>query len=126
MELFVNRILVVEDNDQNRDMIARYLRLVGFEVLVAANGVEGFSQAQQGHPDLILLDMSLPVMDGWETARRLKADTETQAIPVIALTAHAMVGDRERALEAGCDDYESKPVDLNRLTGKINGYLKAS
>jgi two-component system, cell cycle response regulator DivK len=118
-------ILLVEDNEMNRDMLSRRLVRRGYHVRLAADGREGWEAARAGAPlDLILLDMSLPEMDGWEVARRLKADGETCAIPVIALTAHAMTGDRERALAAGCDDYDTKPVDLARLLAKIESLTK--
>jgi CheY-like chemotaxis protein len=109
------KILLVEDQEMNRDMLARRLTKRGFEVSIAVDGAEGVEKARSESPDLILMDMSLPVMDGWEATRTLKADEATQAIPVIALTAHAMSTDREKALEAGCDAYETKPVELPRL-----------
>jgi CheY-like chemotaxis protein len=109
------RILLVEDQEMNRDMLARRLKKRGYEVSIAVDGAEGVEKARAESPDLILMDMSLPVMDGWEATRTLKADEATQAIPVIALTAHAMSTDREKALEAGCDAYETKPVELPRL-----------
>jgi two-component system, cell cycle response regulator DivK len=114
------KILLVEDNETNRDMLSRRLIRRGFEVVIALDGLEGLRLAHQESPDLILMDMSLPVLDGWETTRQLKANPETCLIPVIALTAHAMAGDREKALKAGCDDYETKPVDLSRLLIKID------
>jgi CheY-like chemotaxis protein len=117
------KILLVEDNEMNRDMLLRRLRRKGYEVRSAGDGQEGIAAAQAGAVDLILMDLSLPVLDGWEAARRLKADPATRSIPIIALTAHAMAGDRERALEAGCDDYETKPVDLARLVAKIEALL---
>ena len=113
------KILLVEDNEMNRDMLSRRLARKKYDVVIAVDGGEGHSMASTESPDLILLDMSLPVLDGWEVARRLKAADETKAIPIIALTAHAMAGDREKALEAGCDDYEAKPVDFARLIDKI-------
>ncbi len=116
-------ILLVEDNEMNRDMLVRRLTRRGYEVIVALNGEEGILRAQQEHPTLILMDLSLPVMDGWEATRRLKTDPTTRDIPVIALTAHAVVGDRERALEVGCDEYESKPVNMPRLLAKIERFL---
>jgi two-component system cell cycle response regulator DivK len=119
------RILLVEDNEMNRDMLSRRLARRGFEVLVAENGQSGVDLTLSERPDLILMDMSLPVMDGWEATRRLKADPNTSTIPIIALTAHAMASDRELALEAGCDDYDSKPVDLTRLVRKIEQLLAA-
>ena len=109
------KILLVEDQEMNRDMLARRLKKRGYEVSIAVDGAEGVEKARAESPDLILMDMSLPVMDGWEATRTLKADEATQAIPVIALTAHAMSTDREKALEAGCDAYETKPVELPRL-----------
>jgi two-component system, cell cycle response regulator DivK len=120
------RILLVEDNEMNRDMLSRRLARRGFEVLIAENGQSGVDLTVSERPDLVLMDMSLPVMDGWEATRRLKADPNTSAIPIIALTAHAMASDRELALEAGCDDYDSKPVDLTRLVRKIEQLLAAS
>ncbi len=117
------RILLVEDNEMNRDMLSRRLNRRGFEVLIAEDGGLAVSMTQTERPDLVLMDMSLPVIDGWEATRRLKADPETAGIPIIALTAHAMDSDRERALEVGCDDYDSKPVDLPRLLGKIETLL---
>ncbi|RLP22140.1 response regulator [Mesorhizobium sp. YM1C-6-2] len=120
------RILLVEDNEMNRDMLSRRLARRGFEMLIAENGQSGVDLTVSERPDLILMDMSLPVMDGWEATRRLKADPNTSTIPIIALTAHAMASDREQALEAGCDDYDSKPVDLTRLVRKIEQLLAAS
>jgi CheY-like chemotaxis protein len=117
------KILLVEDNEMNRDMLARRLQRRGYGVLIAPDGAEGVAQAQAEVPDLILMDMSLPVLDGWEATRRLKATPETRSIPVIALTAHAMSGDREKAIEAGCDDYDTKPVEFNRLLAKIEALL---
>jgi CheY-like chemotaxis protein len=116
----MTRILLVEDNEMNRDMLSRRLKRRGFDVAVAVDGQEGLDNAKSGAPDLILLDMDLPVVDGWEVARRLKSDDATRSIPIIALTAHAMVGDRDKALEAGCDDYDTKPVEFRRLVEKIN------
>jgi len=116
-------ILLVEDNEMNRDMLARRLQRRGYGVLIAPDGAEGVAQAQAEVPDLILMDMSLPVLDGWEATRRLKATAETRSIPVIALTAHAMSRDREKAIEAGCDDYDTKPVEFNRLLAKIEALL---
>jgi two-component system, cell cycle response regulator DivK len=117
------KLLLVEDNEMNRDMLSRRLQRRGYEVVIAVDGLEGVALAQSEAPDLILMDMSLPVMDGWEATRRLKAASETMSIPVIALTAHAMSGDRERAMEAGCDDYDAKPIDLPRLLEKIEALL---
>ncbi len=113
------RILLVEDNPENRDMLSRRLMRRGHRVSFAMDGAEAVSLTQAELPDIVLMDLSLPVMDGWEASRRLKADPATSAIPIIALTAHAMAGDRERALEAGADDYDTKPVDLERLLAKI-------
>jgi CheY-like chemotaxis protein len=117
------KILLVEDNEMNRDMLSRRLQRRGYGVLIATDGAEGVAQAQAEVPDLILMDMSLPVLDGWEATRRLKAAPGTRSIPVIALTAHAMSGDREKAIEAGCDDYDTKPVEFNRLLAKIEALL---
>jgi CheY-like chemotaxis protein len=117
------RILVVEDNEMNRDMLSRRLVRKKYEVLVAVDGGEGVVMARSEAPDLILMDMSLPVVDGWEATRQLKASPETKAIPIIALTAHAMSGDREKAIEAGCDDYDTKPIELPRLLAKVEALL---
>ncbi|MBA2343948.1 MAG: response regulator [Rubrobacter sp.] len=117
------RVLLVEDNEMNRDMLSRRLARKKYEVLVAVDGGEGVSMAHSEAPDLILMDMSLPVIDGWEATRQLKADPGTSSIPIIALTAHAMAGDREKALEAGCDDYDTKPIELPRLLGKMETFL---
>lgn len=117
------KILLVEDNEMNRDMLSRRLMRKGYEVVMALDGVQGLAMARSEAPDLILMDMSLPEMDGWETTRRLRAIEEIRNIPVIALTAHAMSGDREKALEAGCDDYDTKPVDILKLDGKIRQLL---
>ena len=119
------RILLVEDNELNRDMLTRRLERRGFEVLSAEDGAQGVALARSAAPDLVLMDMSLPVLDGWEATRRLKADPATGRIPVIALTAHAMAGDREQAMAAGCDDFDTKPVELPRLLGKISALLAA-
>ncbi|MFL5576578.1 MAG: response regulator [Gemmatimonadaceae bacterium] len=118
------RILLIEDDEMNRDSLTRLLRRRGYELLVAHDGVEGVAMGQSEMPDLILMDMSLPLLDGWEATRRLKAAPESQDIPIIALTAHAMAADREKALAAGCDDYDSKPIDLNRLLPKIEALLR--
>ncbi|HEU0021361.1 MAG TPA: response regulator [Dehalococcoidia bacterium] len=115
----MSRLLLVEDNDMNRDMLSRRLQRRGFEVLIAVDGEEGIKVARSELPDLILMDMSLPLLDGWETTRLLKATPSTSSIPVLALTAHAISGDRERALAAGCDEYDTKPVDIIRLLDKI-------
>ena len=117
------KILLVEDNEMNRDMLSRRLAKRGFEVVMAVDGAEGVSMARSVSPDLILMDMSLPVMDGWTATRELKADASTRGIPVIGLTAHAMAGDREKCLEAGCDEYDTKPVDFPRLLEKIQVQL---
>jgi len=119
----VPRLLLVEDNEEGREGLSRHLRRRGFEVLFAADGRQALEAARAAGPDLILMDMSLPILDGWEATRRLKADEATRPIPVIALTAHAMAGDREKALEAGCDDYETKPVEMPRLLAKIGALL---
>ncbi|MBI1422427.1 MAG: response regulator [Gammaproteobacteria bacterium] len=120
----MRRILLVEDNDLNRDMLSRRLVRLGYEVAVAADGAEGVKQAQSLLPDLVLMDMSLPVMDGWEATRQIKSAVETAAIPVIGLSAHALSEDAERALQAGCDDYDTKPIDFNRLADKISRLVK--
>ncbi|BAZ44268.1 response regulator receiver protein [Chondrocystis sp. NIES-4102] len=120
------KILLVEDNEMNRDMLSRRLQRRGFEVIIAVDGAEGIAKAMLEIPDLILMDMSLPVMDGWEATKNIKANTSTASIPVIALTAHAMSGDREKALQAGCDDYDTKPIDLPRLLTKIETFLTPS
>ena len=119
----MSKILVVEDNELNRDMLSRRLQRRGYEVVIAVDGQESVALAQSEAPDLILMDMSLPVLDGWEATRRLKAAPETKSIPIIALTAHAMSGDRDQALEAGCDDYDAKPIDMARLLAKIEACL---
>lgn len=117
------RILLVEDNELNRDMLSRRLVRKGHEVSIAVNGRQGIDMARAGQFDLVLMDMSLPEIDGWETTRLMRAAAETRTIPIIALTAHAMAGDRDRALEAGCNDYDTKPVELERLLGKMNALL---
>jgi len=117
------KILLVEDNEMNRDMLSRRLTRRGFEVVIAVDGEEGVHRARETRPDLILMDMSLPVLDGYDATRRIKQDVVTSGIPVIALTAHAMTGDREKCLEAGCDDYDTKPVELSRLLVKIETLL---
>lgn len=117
------KILLIEDNEMNRDMLSRRLERRGYEVVIAVDGEQGCRMAQAEQPDLILMDMSLPVMDGWEATRRLKSAAETQMIPIIALTAHAMAGDREKALAVGCDDYDTKPIEFPRLLGKIQAFL---
>ena len=118
------RILLVEDNEMNRDMLSRRLIRNSYEVCLAVDGLQGADMAVSERPDLILMDMSLPVIDGWEATRRIKANDATRRIPVIALTAHAMAGDREKAMEAGCQDYDTKPVEMSRLLGKIAVLLK--
>ena len=117
------RLLYIEDNEINRDMLSRRLQRRGFEVMIAADGEQGMVMAAAEKPDLILMDMSLPVLDGWEATRRLKAAPDTRRIPIIGLTAHAMATDRDRCLEAGCDEYDTKPVDLGRLLEKIERLL---
>jgi len=119
----VTKILLVEDNEMNRDMLTRRLERRGYQVITALDGAEGLALAAAEAPDVILMDMSLPVIDGWEATRRLKSDPVTSLIPVIALTAHAMAGDRERAAEAGCDAYDTKPIELPRLLAKVEGVL---
>ena len=120
------KILLVEDNEMNRDMLSRRLQRKGYEVVLATDGQTGVDMAESEAPDIVLMDMSLPVLDGWEATRRLKAKPTTRNVPVIALTAHAMSGDRDKALEAGCDDYDTKPIDLPRLLGKIESLLGAA
>jgi CheY-like chemotaxis protein len=117
------KILLVEDNEMNRDMLSRRLLRNGFDVIMAVNGQEGIDLATSQTPDLILMDMSLPVLDGWDATRQLKANPATAGIPVIALTAHAMESDREKALAAGCDDFDTKPIELPRLLGKMKALL---
>ena len=119
----MTKILLVEDNQMNRDMLSRRLARKGYEVVVAIDGQQGVEMARSETPDLILMDMGLPVLDGWEATRQLKTAPETQAIPIIALTAHAMAGDREKAVEAGCNDYDTKPIELPRLLEKIEALL---
>jgi two-component system cell cycle response regulator DivK len=119
----MHKILLVEDNEMNRDMLSRRLERQGYQVLIAVDGQIGVDMALSEVPDLVLMDMSLPVLDGWEATRRIKAAPETKNIPVIALTAHAMSSDRDKALEAGCDEYDTKPIDLKRLLGKIETLL---
>ena len=117
------KILYIEDDEMNRDMLSRRLERRGYQVILALNGEEGIAIAQSEAPDLILMDLSLPVMNGWEAARRLKGDHQTRSIPIIALTAHAMEGDMQKAIESGCDDYDSKPIDLPQLLVKIESLL---
>ena len=119
----MSKILLVEDNEMNRDMLSRRLERKGFEVVIAVDGQAGVDMASSTSPDIILMDLSLPVMDGWEATRHIKADPATQGIQVIALTAHAMAGDEEKAREAGCNDYDTKPINLNRLLDKIGNLL---
>jgi len=118
------KILLVEDNEMNRDMLSRRLARKGYEVVIAVDGAEGIARARSDSPDLVLMDMSLPVVDGWEATRRIKADPASRAIPVIALTAHAMAGDEEKARGVGCDDFDTKPVELPRLLAKIEALIK--
>ncbi len=119
----MTRILLVEDNEMNRDMLSRRLVRNGYEVVIAVDGQQGVDMALSERPDLILMDMSLPVIDGWEATRRIKANDTTRGIPVVALTAHAMAGDREKAMEVGCEDYDTKPIEITRLLGKISALL---
>ncbi|MBI5033149.1 MAG: response regulator [Chloroflexi bacterium] len=120
----MTKLLLVEDNEMNRDMLSRRLERRGFQIVMAADGQQGVEMAQSEAPDLILMDMSLPILDGWEATRRIKAEPKTSAIPIIALTAHAMAGDRERAIEAGANDYDTKPIELPRLLEKIQTLLQ--
>ena len=117
------KILLVEDNEMNRDMLSRRLKKKGFEVEIAVDGQEGVDKAKSISPDLILMDLSLPVLDGWGATKAIKANPDTSSIPIIALTAHAMAGDREKAIEAGADEYDTKPIDLKRLITKINSFI---
>lgn len=117
------KILIVEDNEMNRDMLSRRLERRGYHILVAVDGIQGMGMAQKQLPDLIIMDMSLPLLDGWQVTRQIKALPQTQHIPIIALTAHAMAGDREKCLAAGCDDYDTKPVEFRRLMAKIEVLL---
>ena len=117
------KILLVEDNEMNRDMLSRRLARRGYEVVIATDGAQAVAMAESEAPALILMDMSLPVLDGWEATRRIKANPALRAIPIIALTAHAMAGDREKTLEAGCEDYDPKPLELPRLLGKVEALL---
>ncbi len=119
------KILLVEDNEMNRDMLSRRLERRGYDVAVAVDGKDGIEKAQSSDFDLVLMDMSLPEIDGWEATRRLRAQPATEKLPIIALTAHAMAGDREKALEAGCDDYDTKPIEFKRLLSKIEALLNA-
>ena len=119
----MSKILIVEDNEMNRDMLSRRLERKGFEVVMAEDGSKGVDMSKSESPDLILMDLSLPVMDGWEATSTIKADGSTKNIPIIVLTAHAMAGDREKALEAGADEYDTKPIDFKRLLGKIKDFI---
>lgn len=119
VKIMAAKILIVEDNELNRDMLTRRLQRHGFDIIAAEDGEVGIHLAHAEKPDLILMDMSLPVIDGWQATKNLKNDAETKTIPIIALTAHAMMGDREKALDAGCDDYDTKPIDIERLLAKI-------
>ena len=119
----MTKILIVEDNEMNRDMLSRRLERKGFEVIMAEDGAKGVDMSKSENPDLILMDLSLPVMDGWEATSTIKADGSTKNIPIIVLTAHAMAGDREKALEAGADEYDTKPIDFKRLLGKIKDFI---
>jgi CheY-like chemotaxis protein len=122
----MSKILLVEDNEMNRDMLTRRLERKGFEVVIAVDGQAGIDMATSSNPDIILMDLSLPVIDGWEVTCKIKADPATRSIPVIALTAHAMAGDEQKALQAGCDDYDTKPIDLKRLLNKIENLLRSA
>ena len=117
------KVLLVEDNEMNRDMLSRRLARRGFDVLMAVDGEQGVQMAKTEMPDLILMDMSLPVLDGWEATRQIKAEATTQSIPLIALTAHAMAGDRDKSIQAGCEDYDTKPIELPRLLDKMDRLL---
>ena len=121
----MSKLLLVEDNEMNWDMLSRRLRRRGYEVVIAVNGQQGVDLTQSENPDLVIMDMGLPVLTGWEATRRLKAAPETGSIPILALTAHAMSDDRDKALEAGCDDYDTKPIEFSRLLGKIETLLGA-
>jgi CheY-like chemotaxis protein len=120
----VPTLLIVEDNEMNRDMLARRQQRRGYQVLISTEGAEGLAAARERHPDQLLMDMSLPVIDGWEATRQLKSAEATGKIPIIALTAHAMSGDRQKAVDAGCDDFDTKPIELDRLLGKIEHCLE--
>ena len=122
----MKRILIVEDNEMNRDVLSRRLRRHGYEVLIATAGLDGLRLAYDARPDLILMDLGMPDIDGWECAKRLKADVATSAIPIIALTAHAMLDDRQKALDAGCDDFDTKPINFPGLLEKMNRLLSSS
>jgi CheY-like chemotaxis protein len=120
------KLLLVEDNEMNRDMLSRRLLRRGYEVAIAVDGAQGVEMARTERPDLVLMDLSLPVIDGWEATRRIKAGQDTKHLPVIGLTAHAMAGDREKALEAGCDDYDTKPIELERLLQKVEALIQGA
>jgi two-component system cell cycle response regulator DivK len=122
----MSKLLIIEDNETNRDLLSRRLQRRGYEIILAVDGQQGVEMARSEMPNLILMDMALPVVDGWEATRRLKSIPQTRSIPIIALSAHAMAGDREKALQAGCDDYDTKPVELDRLLGKIVALLQRS
>jgi len=119
----MSKILIVEDNEMNRDMLSRRLERKGYEIVMAEDGQKGVDMSKDENPDLILMDLSLPVMDGWEATSTIKSDDNTKDIPIIVLTAHAMAGDREKALEAGADEYDTKPIDFKRLLGKIKDFI---
>ena len=119
----MSKILIVEDNEMNRDMLSRRLIRKGFDVIMAEDGQKGVDMSKSDNPDLILMDLSLPIMDGWQATSTIKADPKTNSIPIIVLTAHAMTGDREKALDAGADEYDTKPIDFKRLLGKIKDFL---
>lgn len=119
----MTRILIVEDNEMNRDMLSRRLKRKGYDIEVAVDGQQGVEMATASMPDIVLMDMSLPVMDGWAATKTLRRNTATSTLKIIALTAHAMEGDRQKAMKAGCDDYDTKPIDLKRLLGKIEELL---
>ena len=119
----MSKILIVEDNEMNRDMLSRRLMRKGFEIVMAEDGQKGVDMSKSENPDLILMDLSLPIMDGWEATSTIKADPDTNSIPIIVLTAHAMAGDREKALGAGADEYDTKPIEFKRLLGKIKEFL---
>jgi len=120
----MTKLLLIEDNEMNRDMLSRRLTRRGYEVAIAIDGAQGVEMARTETPDLVLMDLSLPIIDGWEATRLIKASAETKHLPVIGLTAHAMAGDREKALEAGCDDYDTKPIELERLLKKVEALLE--
>lgn len=125
MEKNMTKVLLVEDNEMNRDMLSRRLKRKGYEVIIAIDGGLGVSMTASEKPDIVLMDMSLPVIDGWTATQQLKANPDTKSIPIIALTAHAMAGDKEKALAAGCDDYDTKPIEFQRLLGKIEALVNS-